>query len=70
MHGFTKSRRAKDPINATSEIGLHRMEIHVYLGGEDLGNNHEGTNRGVRGRTQMTEYHIGLYMEHIKGTRN
>ena len=46
------------------------MEIHVNLGGEELGNNLEGTTGRVRGRTQMTEYHGGLYMEHNKGTRN
>ena len=52
------------------EIDLHQMEIHVHLGGEELGNNLEGTSGGVRGRTKMAEYHGGLYMEHSKGTQN
>ena len=47
----------------TSEISLHRMEIHVHLGGEEIGNHLEGTNGGVRGRTQMAEYHGGFYMD-------
>jgi hypothetical protein len=54
----------------TSEISLHRMKIHVYLGGEELGYNLEGVNRGVRGRTPMTEYHGGLHLERSKGTRD
>ena len=54
----------------TSEISLRRMENHVYLGGEELGNNLEGANNGVRGRTPMAEYHGGLHMEHDKGTRD
>jgi hypothetical protein len=38
-----------DPRGA-SEIGLPQMETHVHLGGEELGNNLEGTNGANRGR--------------------
>ena len=54
----------------TSKVSLHRMEIHVHLGGEKLRYNLEGAYRGVRGRTSMTEYHGGLLMELSKGTRD
>ena len=35
-----------DP-RGTSEIVLRQMEIHVHLGGEELGKNLEGTSGGV-----------------------
>ena len=54
----------------TSDVILRRMEIHVHLGGEEPGNNLEGTNRRVRGRTPMSEYHDGLHLERSKGTRD
>ena len=46
------------------------MEIHVHLGGEELGYHLEGANRGVRGRTPMAVYHDGLHLERSKGTRD
>ena len=54
----------------TSEVSLHRIEIHVDLGGQKLRYNLEGAYRGVRGRTPMTEYHDGLHLERSKGTRD
>ena len=51
----------------TSEVSLHRMEIHVHLGGEKLEDNLEGDYRRVQERTQMTVYHGGLHLEHSKG---
>jgi hypothetical protein len=51
------------------QIGRKTLS-ETHLDREESGNNLEGTNGGVRGRTQMGTYHVGFYMEHIKRTWN